>query len=290
MTAPDGDNELDEFIARRSALHRRLASRDGTEPPPELDRAVLSRAREAIKAHADTPVYRAPTWALPVGLAATILLTFAVVLSMARTQHSTPVAATMAMNEKVQPVTAPSASQTPALSPMTPPLDAALAKKAVSSPPIEVDVRGSARTKTDSALLAANSVSPRLERQDLQHDAPPPQSADSAAGAATSLAEVVSTEAEPTLADRGPPAVTAAPDEPVVTAAARAQARTSALVAAAAVSTPARHPDSQTWLRQIEQLRAEGRIAEANHQLEEFRRAFPTQPASAAASTRPPTK
>ncbi len=84
MTGIDDDRELDDFLARRSVHHRRLADRDRIEPPAELDRLVLHEAREAIDVPANAPVYRAPRWALPVALAATVVLAFAVVLNMSR--------------------------------------------------------------------------------------------------------------------------------------------------------------------------------------------------------------
>jgi hypothetical protein len=84
MTGPDDDRELDDFLARRSVHHRRLAERDRIEPSPELDRLVLDKAREAIDVPANAPVYRSPRWALPVALAATLVLAFAVVLNMSR--------------------------------------------------------------------------------------------------------------------------------------------------------------------------------------------------------------
>jgi hypothetical protein len=80
----DQDRELEDFLARRSVLHRRLADRDYHEPPQELDRLVLDKAREAIEVRPAAPMYRAPRWALPVALAATVVLALAVVMNFAR--------------------------------------------------------------------------------------------------------------------------------------------------------------------------------------------------------------
>jgi hypothetical protein len=82
MTGLDDDRELDDFLARRSMLHRRLADRDRADPPPELDRLVLDRAREAIQTPTNLPVHRAPRWAVPVGLAASLVIAFTVVVHM----------------------------------------------------------------------------------------------------------------------------------------------------------------------------------------------------------------
>lgn len=88
MTGLDDDRELDDFLARRSMLHRRLADRDRTDPPPDLDRLVLDKAREAIQTPSNLPVHRAPRWAVPVGLAATVVIAFTVVMSMAPVRHN----------------------------------------------------------------------------------------------------------------------------------------------------------------------------------------------------------
>jgi hypothetical protein len=83
MTGLDDDRELDDFLARRSMLHRRLADRDRADPPPDLDRLVLDKAREAIQTPQNLPVHRAPRWAVPVALAASLVIAFTVVLHMA---------------------------------------------------------------------------------------------------------------------------------------------------------------------------------------------------------------
>jgi hypothetical protein len=112
MTGPDSDNELDDFLARRSLMHRRFAEGDQREPPAELDRIVLAKAREAIKRPSETPVYRSPQWALPVGLAASLLLVFAVVLNFAHvTNKQAPQIAATELAEPEAPPAAASARE-----------------------------------------------------------------------------------------------------------------------------------------------------------------------------------
>jgi hypothetical protein len=84
MTGPERDPEFEDFLRRRSPMYRRLSDFDHAEPSDELDRLVLSRAREAIETPAQPPIYRATRWAMPVGLAATILLAFTVLLNVGR--------------------------------------------------------------------------------------------------------------------------------------------------------------------------------------------------------------
>src|SRR3569833_2246536 len=81
MTGPEYDAELEAFLNRRSMMHRRLSDIDHAEPSLEIDRLVLNRAREAIETP-DQPLYSPPRWALPIGLAAAILIAFTVVLNL----------------------------------------------------------------------------------------------------------------------------------------------------------------------------------------------------------------
>jgi hypothetical protein len=82
VNGPEADEEFEQYLRQRSVLPHRLAKTDHLEPPPELDRIVLAQAREAIQTSAPAPVYRPTRWALPFGLAATIVIAFAVLLHM----------------------------------------------------------------------------------------------------------------------------------------------------------------------------------------------------------------
>lgn len=81
MTDPEYDAEFEAFLKRRSPLHRRLSDIDNAEPSGEVDRLVLNRAREALDAPSQ-PLFRSSRWALPLGLAAAILIAFTVVLNI----------------------------------------------------------------------------------------------------------------------------------------------------------------------------------------------------------------
>ena len=78
MTGHEHDPEFEAFLKHRSPMHRRLLDIDHAEPYAVLDRAVLYRAREAIEAPEQPPLYRTTRWAMPLGLAATILIAFSV--------------------------------------------------------------------------------------------------------------------------------------------------------------------------------------------------------------------
>lgn len=98
---PPDDRELEDFIAGRHPVGRayRDVSHDETAPP-ELDAAILSAAREAVR----TPVVRRPRWIQPVALAATLVLGLSVLMNVWRDPQT---------REKVVPAaeSAPSAPQ-----------------------------------------------------------------------------------------------------------------------------------------------------------------------------------
>lgn len=74
------DKDFEAYLARRATLGRQKGSADELEPPEELDRIVLANAREAIRISHSPPPFKPVRWGLPVGLAATVLLSLAVVL------------------------------------------------------------------------------------------------------------------------------------------------------------------------------------------------------------------
>jgi hypothetical protein len=83
-TPPD---DLDARLARREPLFRRPSAADPLEPPADIDRIVLARARAALR---DTGSDEAPRpsfftlrpWVMPLGLAATLVFALAVVLRL----------------------------------------------------------------------------------------------------------------------------------------------------------------------------------------------------------------
>jgi hypothetical protein len=82
MSEPEDDDEFEAYLKRRAPIGKGLRSDEGLEPPAHLDRIVIGNARRAIKAPSPVHVYRAPKWALPVGLAAILVISFAIVLDL----------------------------------------------------------------------------------------------------------------------------------------------------------------------------------------------------------------
>jgi hypothetical protein len=165
MTGFDDDRELDDFLAHRSALHRRFADRDGSEPPPELDRLVLNKAREAIDVPAPAPMYRAPRWALPVALAASVVLALAVVMNFARVQHRAAYPAAASASPAAEAAPALADTQSLPTAPTAGAPERELAKQSVRSfaaePSTDALAGPSSRAANSGALVAdARAQSP----------------------------------------------------------------------------------------------------------------------------------
>lgn len=102
MTQPERDAELEAWLRRSSSLHDQLARLDRSEPPEELDRIVLDRAREAIHAPRSVAPLRQLRWAAPVALAATLVLSFVVFLHVGPAPVDTNPAPAIARQERLE--------------------------------------------------------------------------------------------------------------------------------------------------------------------------------------------
>jgi hypothetical protein len=111
---PPDDRELDDFLAGRSEVSRRYREGKSREvAPPELDQPVLERARQALESRR-TPRRRL---ALPLSLAATVVLAFSVVVSMREEPQRT---ATSILRDEIKAPaeTAPAAASSGAAAPV----------------------------------------------------------------------------------------------------------------------------------------------------------------------------
>lgn len=108
MSGPD--EEFDDFLSRRKPLFRRPV--DELEPPEEIDRVVLRRAREAIEIDRPPRAFRGANWGAPLAIAATLLVVFTVVLHFMRPgSEAVPV---VSVQQVAQPVGEPDTSAAPA--------------------------------------------------------------------------------------------------------------------------------------------------------------------------------
>jgi hypothetical protein len=141
-----------------------LSAQNGLEPPTSVDDFVLKAARQAIRAAPPRPLYRAPRWAFPVGLAATVLLTFTILLNLGVSSRQHVPTETAAQAVIAQPA-APRPSPTEA--------------KDANADSMMLERRAPAATSN------ARAASPRDSA--LNHSAPNAQSARSAPNAPASV-------------------------------------------------------------------------------------------------------
>jgi hypothetical protein len=184
MTGSERDDEFEAYLKRRGRIDRRLKSLDRLEPPAELDRIIIGQARQAIYGAPAASVFRAPRWALPMGMAATILISLSILLDLGvrdaiRKDAGRPAAIARAAAPAVAPGPAlsaePEAAPSPAPAPAAvgaSPTNAAPAFRTAPWPPLSrsvtVEVSASARAAADedaSTPAAGDNARSRLSEQ-----------------------------------------------------------------------------------------------------------------------------
>jgi hypothetical protein len=240
MTGPD--EEFDDFLARRKPVFRR-STEDPFEPPEELDRIVLRNAREAIERERPEQVYHGPRWGMPVALAATLLLVFTVGLQLGVPgKDSVPEVTVQNINQQIE---YPRAAAEP--------MGDASASRDESAPMAEL--RAPTSRNRDGFGAAPGGFASEEEGNRYAPASPPPP-----------VASVPRAEPSPPGAGQEP----AETRRSVVTSAPAPSEAERAV--AAGGSTPAWRRDATTWLAEIERLRAEGKVAEADAEQAEFKR------------------
>jgi hypothetical protein len=230
MNGPD--DEFDDFLRRRRPL---FGSNDQLEPPAELDRIVLRQAREAIEAERPQRHFRAPTWGMPVALAATLVLAFTIILRVGLPTKETPSEVTVQnVSRKVEyPVPAPDA-----MAPETQAQRAAAAPAAPAAPAIVAEAEARPESPVVVDLSTAETEKAAAARFDKVADA---------------------------ARNRAPPEFVSAEE-------ANRYSEPAAGVSASAAATPAWRRDPKTWLAEIERLREAGDVARADAELAEYKR------------------
>ena len=248
MSTPDRDEELETFLERRSVLPRDLAEQERAEPPVELDRIVLAKARAAIDP-ARKPV-RSTRWMVPVALAATLVLSLGIVLRIQRPTAQDNMTAA-----------APVAAEPP------PPRTVR-----------EYDAAESSQSGTGNAVAAVTDA-----RESLAKSAAPPEESRRAAAASAQNAPLIASRNRVILPERQDTAAdTAATTDTVVTGEMRAEAA-AAPPPPPAPAAPGAPPESESklptdpraWLQRIERLRAAGKNAQADREWLAFRKRYP---------------
>ena len=268
-------------------LRRRYGELPVEEPPEGLDRSILEAAHRAV-----APRHAAQRWAVPVSLAAVLVLAVGVTLRM---QQETPgIEVSAPANEYTVPPSPPEPSPGPDVTPgaddklagagrpnspavAAPPRSAASAK-----PPAAHDSREATRDSAASTpALVEKKVAPAAERFEESSSAPTPRlqaivpsGKVEAAAEAGANAQAPVRAAAGTAATRSPqpaaPATVAAP--PV----AQARAKRDAQEERSDLAKESAKGPLERELERIAQLRRDGRHAEADAALEKFRRENPS--------------
>jgi hypothetical protein len=235
------DDDFDDFLARRRKLFRRPED-DVLEPPHEVDRIVLRQAREAIESRHDQREIRGMAWGAPLALAASLLVAFTIILNVGLTKK-----------EPVAEVTVEQVAQRRDYPP-APTVDVPMA-----GAPIR-DVRSEATVGTPSVydnsghpILADRQRGGLVSEDESHRHAPAPPPPPAATPDRTAAADSAAAAGERVVVAPPPPSE-----------AERAVARSS--------GTPSWRHDAGSWLAEIQRLRAEGKTAEADAELAEFKR------------------
>ena len=240
MSEREHDPEFEAYLARRASWRGKFSERDELEPPRDLDRIVLAKAREAIEMPRQLPLYAGARWALPVALAATLVLSFAIIVHMGAlpraARPSAPQTSPLRVTAKRQPVDA--------MQPAPAARDRANAVSADESgaQPLSALAKSERRAKAQAPAIAQAQTAPTAV---TAPDALPPRTPGSAPNAVPEPGAVITGERKEDSTAAGNTAQTA---------------------------------DPAAWLKRIEQLRAQGKLADAERELQAFRKAWPHYP------------
>ncbi len=240
MSTPERDDELEKFLAQRAVLPRALQEREQAEPPPELDRLVLRQARAAIEPGVASKMLRRNRWFVPLTLAATIVLSFTIVLRIQQSGDSPytpmsgrvmePAATSRAQDAPEQKAEAPRLRQIPERT----------LRREIAVPQLDTAEATSADNATPAVPLSE-------EIPGLAKEAPAVAESESRQSVANAAAEGNASVASRAAAP--PPAPDAA--------------------GFAKVESP------QAWLERIRKLRADGKAEEADREFQAFRSRYP---------------
>ena len=297
MTDPEQDETFETYLKRRSVLPEALD--DELEPPAALDHRVLEEARKAIRAqaapdHGKQQIARAPRWAIPVALAATVLLCLSVVLNISLNTHrkstlgGIPSGEVVLPEEKVAGSPAPHPPMVAEQAPEPPPPSNGPAMAAAPAPIAPPQAAAPATAASAQAMAPAPGAARESSATYGESTAPPasevPLIASRSAAAANSAA-TLDRRADASTSGSTP----GAPARDRQTGLEENSGYVTRQAAPANAAGP--HPsDPKLWLQQIDALRAAGKIDAANAEMHRFRAAFPGYVAKPAppASSEPP--
>jgi len=225
---------------RDERLSRLYREAEAAAPPEALDRAILAASRAALAPARRRARWQA--WTLPMGVAATLVLTVTLTLMVQREQE--------------------------------PPLGEAPLPRAPAAAPQE-------RAEPGAELPAKTAAPPAAKREAVRREAEaPPPAPTPAASRPASQPPVVEQKALPApapeavgAAEPARPAAAMRRQSAPAADAVEMRAKSAPLRKEAAGAAAARTPEQ--WLEEIRQLKAQGRDQQAAEALAEFRQAYP---------------
>jgi hypothetical protein len=283
MTGPERDSDVDDWLQARRSLLRNADDALTLEPPPELDQRVIDRARRELRAaQAEKPrFFRSSRFTMPFAIAATVVLSFSLVLEFNRYESGREALRARAENTSAATITlTPSVGASADVAPAPAPGPAPIAEAAVREAKQEQPARrrqdafsqsnASAMVSREAAEVRGGSLS---DASDDKADAnlmaaaapaaPPPAMAAPSTMAAPTMATPVASARLESDATASRAAAKSAP------AAAVAQTSGKDTVADAAPRSAAQ------WWQVVEQLQRAGRKTEAEVELKALRQAYP---------------
>lgn len=261
---------------RDPALSRLYREHSQGEPPPGLDAAILARARQATI----TRVRKTNWWrrfSAPLALTATVVL--AVMLTLTMNRHP-PEPQPPALAEEQPPAPVETRQATPPSS-VVAEKPAAKAEAKVAAPEAKAKpVTSAGMEESRPATIAGKKgvAAPRPAPFPAESSPPgkpagslvePSAPEGSLTGGAATASPAMGDKARAVRADRAG----MIPAEP--SAKTRSEESQSVGTALVMPKSAVAKPTSEAWIEEIRKLRREGRKAEAEQSLKEFRRAYP---------------
>ena len=306
MSDPKNPLPQDDFERDLAALSRAYGTAKREEPPPTLDDAIRAAARRAVRAG---PQARRrswlTTWATPVATAAMLVLTVSIGLVAYRER---PDLATTEMRDEMParpqasaPAVAPAPSPAPPAEPAAPPAPERT-EGFVKAMPAAKSATPKPSSDVAPAVDKLRAEPPAIARKDAPRESAAPMKESMPVAPAPVGAAVPAPAQAPASVPAPTPAAApvardsavlekrtlAAPaaEAPMAPAAGRLESQSSERAAGAAASgmnlqrakkemadSAGRTPEA--WLKEIAELRRDGKDKEALEELEKFRKRFP---------------
>jgi hypothetical protein len=281
----------DDFERDLAALSRSYRAAKGDEPPREIDDAIRAAARRAV--HAGPQAQRRnwmTTWATPVATAAMLVLTVSIGLvsyrerpDLATTEvRSEPPARPQAPTAVPAQVPEPAAASLPASPAASPP---ARAKSAVAPPmpfsnvaPAMDKLRAQAPAAAREEVKRERAADANVRESFVPAPAPAPAAAPAAKDSAMLEKRTYAAPASAAPEPQAAPALAAPPARSDMQSSERAAPAAAGASAGLMVQKAKEEKTERTpeaWLKDITELRRDGKLKEALEELEKFRKRFP---------------